>query len=104
MRQVVIQSISGASYPVDVYISDVNFNYLTKIGTINSGPVPPNVIYNESIPPIFNTAPEILIMLVDNNNCQVIKKIPCSPILDILVYQNNIYFRLQNDDLLLIQV
>lgn len=104
MRQIRILEISGATYPVNVFISDINLNYITHIGIINSGPVPPEVVYNSEIPSIFNTAPEIMIILVDNNGCQVLRKIQCTDIINILAYQNNIEFRLQDNSFLLIQI
>jgi ABC-type glycerol-3-phosphate transport system substrate-binding protein len=71
MIQVRITEISGGTYPIDVYISDVYGNYQTLLGTINTGPVPPTVEYNNTIPSIFNTAPEIMLTLTDNNGCSI---------------------------------
>ena len=48
------------------------------MGTISSGPVPPTVKYNNVIPAIFNTAPEIMLKLVDNNNCEIFKILDCT--------------------------
>lgn len=78
MTQVRITEISGGTFPINVYISDVYGNNQTLIGTINSGPVPPTVEYNTVIPPIFNTAPEIMLKLVDSNNCEVFKILQCT--------------------------
>jgi hypothetical protein len=77
MIQVRITEISGGTYPIDVYISDVYGNYQTLLGTINTGPVPPTVEYNNTIPSIFNTAPEIMLTLTDNNGCSIFKLIQC---------------------------
>jgi len=77
MKQVRITEISGGTYPIDVYISDVYGNYQTLLGTINTGPVPPTVEYNSTIPSIFNTAPEIMLTLTDNNGCSIFKLIQC---------------------------
>lgn len=78
MTQIRITDISGGTFPVNVYISDVYGNNQTLIGTISSGPVPPVVEYNTVIPTIFSTAPEIMLRLVDANNCEVIKLLTCT--------------------------
>ena len=75
MTQVRITDISGSTaYPFSVYISDVYGNNRTLLGTISSV-VPPTVEYNTVIPPIFNTAPEIMLTLVDGNNCEVLSDV-----------------------------
>ena len=78
MTQVRITDISGGTYPISVYISDVYGNNQTLLGTISTGPVPPVVQYNTVIPPIFATAPEIMLKLVDSNNCEVFKILQCT--------------------------
>ena len=78
MIQVRITEISGGTYPIQVYISDVYGNYQTLLGTINPGPVPPTVEYNNTIPSIFNTAPEIMLTLTDNNGCSIFKLLQCT--------------------------
>ena len=78
MTQVRITDISGSTaYPFSVYISDVYGNYQTLIGTISSA-VPPTVYYNTVIPSIFQTAPQIMLTLVDSNNCTVFKILDCT--------------------------
>jgi hypothetical protein len=77
MTQVRIDYISGGTYPINVYIADVYGNNQTLLGTINPGPVPPIVEYNTVIPPIFETAPEIMLLMVDANGCQVFKILEC---------------------------
>ncbi len=76
MVQVRIDSITGATYPVSVFISDVYGNYQTLLGTINST-VPPTVDYNSTIPSIFQTAPQIMLTLVDSSGCSVFKILDC---------------------------
>jgi len=78
MNQVRITEISGGTYPISVYISDVYGNNQTLLGTISSGPVPPVVEYNTTIPSIFSTAPEIMLKLVDSNNCEIFKILQCT--------------------------
>ena len=78
MTQVRITEISGSTaYPISVFISDIYLNYKTLLGTI-SGAVPPVVEYNTTIPSIFQTAPQILLTLVDSNNCEVFKVLDCT--------------------------
>jgi len=78
MIQVRITDISGSTaYPFSVYISDVYGNNQTLLGTISSV-VPPTVEYNTVIPLIFNTAPEIMLKLVDGNNCEIFKILQCT--------------------------
>jgi hypothetical protein len=77
MKQIRITEISGGTFPISVYMSDIYGNNEFFLGEINSGPVPPVVQFNTVIPSIFATAPEILLRLVDGNNCQVIKILDC---------------------------
>jgi hypothetical protein len=78
MTQIRITDISGGTYPVSVFIADVYGNNRTLLGTIGAGPVPPSVQYNSVIPPIFNTAPEIMLLLVDDNDCEIFKILDCT--------------------------
>jgi hypothetical protein len=78
MTQITITDISGGTYPISVYIADVYGNNRYLLGTINSGPVPPTVNYNTVIPTIFNTAPEIMLLLVDDNDCEIFKILDCT--------------------------
>jgi hypothetical protein len=78
MTQVRITEITGGTYPIDVYISDVYGNHQTLLGTINPGPVPPIVEYNTVIPSIFQTAPQIMLTLTDNNGCSLFKLLDCT--------------------------
>jgi hypothetical protein len=78
MNQVRITEISGGTFPISVYISDVYGNNQTLLGVINSGPVPPTVTYNSVIPAIFNTAPEIMLKLTDSNECEIFKILQCT--------------------------
>lgn len=79
MKQVRITGISGATYPVNVYIADVNGNNQALLGTIASGDQPPpDVNYTTQIPSIFNTAPAIMLLLVDASGCQIFKILDCT--------------------------
>lgn len=82
MTQIRITEISGATYPVNVFIADVNGNNETYLGTITSGtaPIPPysSVNYTTQIPSIFNTAPAIMLLLVDSAGCRIFKILDCT--------------------------
>jgi hypothetical protein len=78
MVQIRITNISGGTYPIDVFISDIYGNNKSHLTTITSGPVPPALFYTTTIPQIFETAPEILLTLVDANGCELFELIPCS--------------------------
>lgn len=77
MVQVRLDFISGATYPVSVYIADVYGNNKSLLGTINVGPVPPEVRYNSVVPAIFQTAPQIMLILEDASGCSVFKILDC---------------------------
>jgi hypothetical protein len=79
MVQVRLTEITGGTYPISVYISDIYGNNQFLLGTIATGTtVPPVIYYNTVIPSIFQTAPEILITLVDSNGCQAMKILDCT--------------------------
>ena len=77
MIQVRITSISGGTFPINVYIADVYGNNKSLLGTISSG-VPPVVSYNSVIPAIFDTAPEIMLILTDSSGCEVFQLLQCT--------------------------
>jgi hypothetical protein len=77
MTQVRITNITGETLPVEVYISDVYLNNKYLLGVISSA-VPPTITYNSTIPPIFNTAPEIRLTLIDSKNCEISKILDCT--------------------------
>ncbi len=78
MTQIRIDMISGGTYPISVYISDIYGNYKTLLGVIDPGPVPPEVKYNTVIPSIFQTAPQIMLILTDANGCEKFKILDCT--------------------------
>lgn len=78
MTQIRINEISGGTYPISVYIADVYGNNQTLLGTISEGPVPPTIEYNTTIPTIFQTAPQIMLILTDSNGCVVFKILDCT--------------------------
>lgn len=77
MKRLRIVNIDNASFPVNVFIADTNANNKVSVGTINPGPVPPTAIFTTSIPDIFQTADEVMLIIEDNNNCQTFKILDC---------------------------
>lgn len=79
MVQVRLTEISGGTYPIQVYIADVYGNYPFLLSTLSTGTtVPPIIYYNTTIPAIFQTAPQIMLKLVDANGCEAIKILDCT--------------------------
>lgn len=77
MTQIRIDFLSGASFPVQVFIADVYGNNQALIGTITSA-VPPEVDFNSTIPSIFNTAPAVMVKLIDASGCEIFKILECT--------------------------
>ena len=104
MAQITITDISGSTaYPISVYISDIYGNNQTLIGDI-SDEVPPIINYNTTIPPLFSTAEEVILKLIDNNGCEVFKVLPCFVISEILIItQNRHVIITQNGNSLILQ-
>lgn len=69
MNQITITGITGGTYPISVYIYDSFGNNETLLGSINPGPVPPEVSFSSVIPSKFDMAPQILLKLIDSENC-----------------------------------
>lgn len=68
MIQVTINDISGATLPVNVFITDVYGNNKTQLGVISSS-VPPSVNFNTTSPSVFDNTPEFILLLEDANSC-----------------------------------
>jgi hypothetical protein len=93
MTQIRLEFIYNGSFPVDVFISDIYGNNSSQLGTIDPGPVPPQVMYNTVIPSIFNTAPQVMLTLRDNDGCEVFKILDCTfnCALEIIITPNFVY-------------
>lgn len=76
MTQIRIEAVSG-SVPISVFVSDIFGNNSTLIGTItNTGVIPPAARF---YPPfLFNSAPQIMVTLIDNNGCEKFVILDCS--------------------------
>lgn len=77
MNQVVINYITGGTLPIQVYIADEYGNNKSLIGTIN-GPVPPQVKFDVTIPPLFEGITRIMLICEDSSGCVVFKIIEAS--------------------------
>jgi hypothetical protein len=76
MTQIRIEAVSGTT-PISVYVSDIYGNNQTLIGTItNTGVIPPAARFYP--PSLFDSAPQIMLTLIDNNGCQKFQILDCS--------------------------
>lgn len=78
MSKILITNVTGAT-PVNVFVADAYGNNREYLGSITGNtlfPVPPDVDYYPSS--IFNTAPSIMLILVDSNGCEKFKIIDCT--------------------------
>ena len=76
MTQIRIEAVSG-SVPISVFVSDIYGNNSTLIGTItNTGVIPPAARFYP--PSLFNSAPQIMVTLIDNNGCEKFVILDCS--------------------------
>lgn len=63
--------------PILVYVSDVYGNNQSLIGTItNTGVIPPAARFYP--PALFNSAPAIMLKLVDDNGCEKFEILECT--------------------------
>jgi len=67
-----IQSITGTS-PYDFYVCDIYENNCNLLGTISTAS--PDQIF--TLPTLFNLAPQIMIKMIDANECEIKKIITC---------------------------
>lgn len=67
MTKIEINSITGGELPISIFVCDVYLNQCTLVGVISSS-VPPTVSF--IVPPIFDSAPAIAILLRDSDGCE----------------------------------
>jgi hypothetical protein len=76
MTQVRIEMVTGA-VPILVYVADVYGNNQSLIGTItNTGVIPPAARFYP--PSLFDSAPAIMLKLVDDNGCEKFEILDCT--------------------------
>ena len=75
MTQIRIEAVTGAT-PISVYVADVYGNNQSLLGTItNTGVIPPAERFFP--PSLFNTAPAVMVKMIDNNGCEKFEIIEC---------------------------
>lgn len=76
MTQVRIEMVTG-TVPILVYVADVYGNNQSLIGTItNTGVIPPAARFYP--PALFDSAPAIMLKLVDDNGCEKFEILDCT--------------------------
>jgi hypothetical protein len=76
MTQVRIEMVTG-TVPILVYVADVYGNNQSLIGTItNTGVIPPAARFYP--PSLFDSAPAIMLKLVDDNGCEKFEILDCT--------------------------
>ena len=76
MTQVRIEMVTG-TVPILVYVADVYGNNQSLIGTItNTGVIPPAARFYT--PSLFDSAPAIMLKLVDDNGCEKFEILDCT--------------------------
>ena len=76
MNQIRIEAVSGA-VPISVYVADVYCNNQSLLGTItNTGVIPPAERFYP--PSLFNTAPAVMVIMVDNDGCEKFQILDCT--------------------------
>lgn len=78
MSQIVLTNVTGNT-PISVYVADYYGNNREFLGEITGStitPVPPQIFYFPSS--VFNTAPSIMLILIDSNGCEMFKILECT--------------------------
>ena len=75
LQQVIISSISGTSYPYNVYLCDYTLSYCDLVTTVNSSVELPIYI---DLPSEFSYTNNVIVKLVDSNGCEVFTPITCT--------------------------
>jgi len=73
MNEITISSISGLTPPFSAYCCNVYGNQCVYVGVINS--LPDTIL----LPPQFNTAPAVGLLLIDPIGCERFEEIYCTP-------------------------
>lgn len=76
MNQLItISSISGSSYPYEIYFCDYTLSYCDLITTINNSSELPVSL---TLPTEFENTNNLIIKLRDTNGCEVFTPVYCS--------------------------
>ena len=74
MTSITLNSITGLTYPYDIYVCDVYGNNCGYIVQINTS-VPSSV--EVVLPPPFNMAPAVGSKIITSDGCEIFKTINC---------------------------
>lgn len=90
MTQIVFTGVTGNT-PIQVYVADYYGNNQTFLGTITGStiPVPPDVDFYP--PALFNTAPTIMIIMIDATGCRIMKLLDCT-LEQLIAIRTELYF------------
>jgi hypothetical protein len=81
MAQLTINEISGAT-PVQIYACDSFGNQCELVLTYNNDvPFP----YSIPLPTKFDVVPQIMVKMIDNNNCELLKLATCDELCDFTI-------------------
>jgi hypothetical protein len=78
MTSIILNSITGLTYPYDIYVCDVYGNNCGYISQINT-PVPASV--EIVLPPPFNMAPAVGIKIITSDGCEKFKVFDCTTLI-----------------------
>ena len=74
MSRIIFTSLSGVT-PLNIYISDVLGGHETYLGEITTLPLVSDVFFD--LPEIFNSSPQVTIIIQDSDGCRTTKKLNC---------------------------
>lgn len=69
MIKVTVDDVSGSTFPVDVYISDIYQNNILYLGQLTGETQLPQDYYIQP-PSVFIDTPQLKLILEDSNNCE----------------------------------
>jgi hypothetical protein len=87
MSRIIFTSLSGVT-PLNIYVSDVLGGHETYLGEITTLPLVSDVFFD--LPIIFNSSPQVTIIIEDSEECRTTKKLNCYIDCDIIYNITNI--------------
>jgi len=82
MTSIILNSITGLTYPYDVYVCDVYGNNCGYVAQVISS-IPPTI--EIVLPPPFNMAPAVGIKIITSDKCERFKVIDCINVAPVIV-------------------
>jgi hypothetical protein len=74
MSRIIFTSLSGVT-PLNIYVSDALGGHKTYLGEITTLPLVSDVFFD--LPIIFNSSPQVTIIIEDSDGCRTTKKLNC---------------------------